>query len=269
MVVKQNPDKRLFSRDTQIDPRDDPEPWLAGGPPHARATVVRVAGLEWPSRVDYPQALWPDGHSTWRTTPRCQHLGLERDTGQAWGSALAQAARASMQLLAMPSRVPRRREASSRPAPMPPPRRVLHYREVPPFISNSACPAKARRRMHRAKPRCPKLPKLLPRLMKHNPKLDPPPSRFCAPHACLSTPAATPVPAAAPAYAEGRDHQMPTSGGPGEPTPPVPGALSAPRAEPRIGEGYPLVPHLLGMMISPLRMLALDSDVCPTPVTRP
>ena len=145
-----------------------------------------------------------------------------------WGSALAQAARASMQLLAMPSRVPRRREASSRPAPMPPPRRVLHYREVPPFISNSACPAKARRRMHRAKPRCPKLPKLLPRLMKHNPKLDPPPSRFCAPHACLSTPAATPVPAAAPAYAEGRDHQMPTSGGPGEPTPPVPGVRSAP-----------------------------------------
>jgi hypothetical protein len=36
---------------------------------------------------------------------------------------------------------------------------------------------------------------------------------------------------------------MPTSGGPGEPTPPVPGALSASRAEPRIGEGYPLVPH--------------------------
>ena len=60
---------------------------------------------------------------------------------------------------------------------------------------------------------------------------------------------------------------MPTSGGPGEPTPPVPGALSASRAEPRIGEGYPLVPHLIGMMISPLRMLALDSDVCPTPVT--
>ena len=30
-----------------------------------------------------------------------------------------------------------------------------------------------------------------------------------------------------------------------------------------------LVPHLIGMMISPLRMLALDSDVCPTPVTRP
>ena len=226
--MKEERKTRLFSRDTQIDPRDDPEPWLAGGPPHARATVVRVAGLEWPSRVDYPQALWPDGHSTWRTTPRCQHLGLERDTGQAWGSALAQAARASMQLLAMPSRVPRRREASSRPAPMPPPRRVLHYREVPPFISNSACPAKARRRMHRAKPRCPKLPKLLPRLMKHNPKLDPPPSRFCAPHACLSTPAATPVPAAAPAYAEGRDHQMPTSGGPGEPTPPVPGVRSAP-----------------------------------------
>jgi hypothetical protein len=27
-----------------------------------------------------------------------------------------------------------------------------------------------------------------------------------------------------------------------------------------------LVPHLLGMMISPLRMLALDSDVCPTPL---
>ena len=60
---------------------------------------------------------------------------------------------------------------------------------------------------------------------------------------------------------------MPTSGGPGEPTPPVPGALSASRAEPRIGEGYPLVPHLVGTMISPLRMLALDSDVCPTPVT--
>ena len=61
---------------------------------------------------------------------------------------------------------------------------------------------------------------------------------------------------------------MPTSGGPGEPTPPVPGVLCTPRAEPRIGEGRPLVPHLLGMMISPLRMLALDSDVCPTPVTR-
>jgi hypothetical protein len=30
-----------------------------------------------------------------------------------------------------------------------------------------------------------------------------------------------------------------------------------------------LVPHLVGMMISPLRMLALDSDVCPTPVTYP
>ena len=60
---------------------------------------------------------------------------------------------------------------------------------------------------------------------------------------------------------------MPTSGGPGEPTPPVPGALCASRAEPRIGEGRPLVPHLIGMMISPLRMLALDSDVCPTPVT--
>ena len=60
---------------------------------------------------------------------------------------------------------------------------------------------------------------------------------------------------------------MPTSGGPGEPTPPVPGALSASRAEPRIGEGYPLVSHLVGTMISPLRMLALDSDVCPTPVT--
>ena len=27
------------------------------------------------------------------------------------------------------------------------------------------------------------------------------------------------------------------------------------------------MPHLLGMMISPLRKLALDSDVCPTPVT--
>ena len=36
---------------------------------------------------------------------------------------------------------------------------------------------------------------------------------------------------------------MPTPGGPGEPTPPVPGALSAPRAEPRIGEGRPWVPH--------------------------
>jgi len=29
----------------------------------------------------------------------------------------------------------------------------------------------------------------------------------------------------------------------------------------------PLVSHLVGTMISPLRMLALDSDVCPTPVT--
>ena len=47
----------------------------------------------------------------------------------------------------------------------------------------------------------------------------------------------------------------------------MPGALCASRAEPRIGEGPPLVPHLIGMMISPLRMLALDSDVCPTPVT--
>jgi hypothetical protein len=55
---------------------------------------------------------------------------------------------------------------------------------------------------------------------------------------------------------------------PGEPTPPVPGVLCASRAESRIGEGPPLVPHLLGMMISPLRMLALDSDVRPTPVTR-
>ena len=223
----------LFSRDTQIDPRDDPEPWLAGGPPHARATVVRVAGLEWPSRVDYPQALWPDGHSTWRTTPRCQHLGLERDTGQAWGSALAQAARASMQLLAMPSRVPRRREASSRPAPMPPPRRVLHYREVPPFISNSACPAKARRRMHRAKPRCPKLPKLLPKLVKHIPKPCNRPYFAFVPachHMCLPspTPAATPIPAVTPAYAERRDHQCPPLGSPGEPTPPVPGVRSAP-----------------------------------------
>ena len=36
---------------------------------------------------------------------------------------------------------------------------------------------------------------------------------------------------------------MPTPGGAGEPTPPVPGALSAPRAEPRIGEGRPWVPH--------------------------
>ena len=60
---------------------------------------------------------------------------------------------------------------------------------------------------------------------------------------------------------------MPTSGGPGEPTPPVPGVLCTPRAESRIGEGYPLVSHLVGTMISPLRMLALDSDVCPTPVT--
>jgi hypothetical protein len=62
--------------------------------------------------------------------------------------------------------------------------------------------------------------------------------------------------------------KCPPLGSPSEPTPPVPGALCASRAEPRIGEGPPLVPHLLGMMISPLRMLALDSDVCPTPVTR-
>ena len=62
---------------------------------------------------------------------------------------------------------------------------------------------------------------------------------------------------------------MPTSGGPGEPTPPVPGVLCTPRAEPRIGEGRPLVPHLIGTMISPLRMLALDSDVGPAPVTHP
>ena len=236
-------EKLLFSRDTQIDPRDDPEPWLAGGPPHARATVVRVAGLEWPSRVDYPQALWPDGHSTWRTTPRCQHLGLERDTGQAWGSALAQAARASMQLLAMPSRVPRRREASSRPAPMPPPRRVLHYREVPPFISNSACPAKARRRMHRAKPRCPKLPKLLPKLVKHIPK---PCNRpyFAFVPACLPSDTGRDArPCRCACICREERSSMPTSGAPGEPTPPVPGVLSAPRAEPRIGEGPPLVPH--------------------------
>ena len=37
---------------------------------------------------------------------------------------------------------------------------------------------------------------------------------------------------------------MPTPGGPGEPTTPVPGVLCTPRAESRIGEGRPLVPHL-------------------------
>ena len=79
---------------------------LAGGLLRARALAVRVVGLEWPSRMDYPQALWPDGRSTWRTTPRYQHLWLEWDTGQAWGNGLAQAARAPVQLLAIPSWVP-------------------------------------------------------------------------------------------------------------------------------------------------------------------
>jgi hypothetical protein len=37
--------------------------------------------------------------------------------------------------------------------------------------------------------------------------------------------------------------KCPPLGIPREPTPPVPGALSASRAEPRIGEGRPLVPH--------------------------
>ena len=73
----------LFSRDTQIDPRDASEPGLAGGPPRARATAVPIRGLEWPSRADSALAPWSHEGFTWRTTPCCQHLGLERDTGQA------------------------------------------------------------------------------------------------------------------------------------------------------------------------------------------
>ena len=66
----------------------------------------------------------------------------------------------------------------------------------------------------------------------------PPPSCGFSPHVCSSalrspsachpTPAATPIPAVAPAYAERRDHQCPPLGSPGEPTPPVPGVRSAP-----------------------------------------
>ena len=68
-------------------------------------------------------------------------------------------------------------------------------------------------------------------------------SALRSPSACHPTPAATPIPAVAPAYAERRDHQCPPLGIPREPTPPVPGVLCTPRAEPRIGEGRPLVPH--------------------------
>ena len=62
----------------------------------------------------------------------------------------------------------------------------------------------------------------------------------------------------------------------GEPSPPMPGALSAPRAEPRIGEGPPSVPHYNCTKVvdwyddlSSPYVLALDSDVCPVPVTYP
>ena len=44
-------------------------------------------------------------------------------------------------------------------------------------------------------------------------------------------------------FGEPRCETLAQAKGPSEPTPPVPGALSASRAEPRIGEGYPLVPH--------------------------
>ena len=36
-----------------------------------------------------------------------------------------------------------------------------------------------------------------------------------------------------------------------------------------VGEGRPWVPHEIGTMISPLHVLALDSDVCPTLVACP
>jgi hypothetical protein len=47
-----------------------------------------------------------------------------------------------------------------------------------------------------------------------------------------------------------------------------PGPWLALAQNPTAPKSHENVIEMVGMMISPLRMLALDSDVCPTPVTR-
>ena len=93
-----------------------------------------------------PGTLGPREGSTWRTTPCCQHLGLERDTVRARGSGLAQEPCRPSIGAAAGDAVAGGRDAArrgSRRASVPQSPRVLHYREVPPFISNPARPTTA------------------------------------------------------------------------------------------------------------------------------